>query len=280
MKAAVPVVLALALLAVGTSSSLPAAEPPAAKAPDKIAYPYLIKPLPPDQLAALRAEFAASSKGVCAELNEYGFTATTHACPENSVRIDIPDEDAVIGLVGKWLSDHSRFTGITPKSELVIEQVTETNGCVTCTPPDPPGSENAVIAVRIAFKPQILADLPVEGDLPPLVVFANAKGLFRIDGFWLPRIRLPLETTISSEDATNRLLGTSLVFRDEKGNPLERLIDLRDVRHPASRVVFIKQSPHRMEVRLAWKIPVGLETLWTIYVDAITGEVLKSEPPK
>jgi hypothetical protein len=244
----------------------------------------MIKPVPPDQLAKLKAEFAASAKGVCAGLNEYGFTTAAPVCPKpdpkDRVTTDIEDEDAVVNMVGDWMIEHARFTGKQRGDVLVIKQLTEIRGCPTCTPPV---SEDTIIGLVLEFQPQTMFELPVEGDVPTLVVTANANGVTKVEGFLVPRPALPLEATIASDKASTSLLGTPLLASNAKedagGDSSEHLIDLQDVRHPAKRVVFVKRSSKGLEIRLAWKIPVGQETVWTAYVDAITGETLRMVAP-
>jgi hypothetical protein len=271
-------VVALILALVWLAAPCPAAEPPAAApAPPFEAskdYPSVIPPLPKDELAALRAQFARENPAVCTELNAYGFTTAKPACPERESRAGITDEDAAMKGVSAWLTAHARFTGFAGRSRVKLKNLTEIRGCAACTPPDP---ENIITELQLYFPRQLLLDLPVEGDVSPLIVFADAKGVFRVEGYWLPESPLPLRTTISSAAARHTLVGTPVSpgAVKGKGTAQPHVITDRDLRHVSRRVVFVNESSRGLEVRVAWRIPIGATMPWTAYVDAITGEVLR-----
>jgi len=252
-----------------------ASEPSTAAPPGVEDYPHVIVPLPPDQLAGLRTQFARENPTICVDLNRYGFTTARPSCPENRSRVDIEDEDAAIDAIGAWLTAHARFTGFTARTHVELKKLTEIHGCAACTPPN---HDNSITELRLYFPNQLMFDLPVEGDVNPLVVVANAKGVIRVNGFWLPETPLPLRTTIRSSNARQMLIGRPVSPEDGKGTTRPHLIIDHDLRHAARRVVFVNKSPRGLEVRVAWKIPVGAAMLWTAYVDAITGEVLRIIP--
>jgi len=236
-------------------------------------YPHLIAPLPHEQLAALRTQFAKENPTVCAEVNRYGFLSATPSCPANAVHSDIEDEDAALDRVADWLTAHSRFTGYTGRTHAELAKLTEIKGCDSCTPPVPEGD---LIELRLYFPRQVMYDLPVEGDVSQLVVYVNRNGIFRVDGSWLPDSPLPLRSTMRSIDARARLVGLKLPSSGASA-PLQTITD-RDLAHPARRVVFVKETAHGLEVRVAWKIPVDAAMDWIAYVDGMTGEVLRISP--
>jgi hypothetical protein len=260
-----------------------ASETPTAARPGVAGYPHLIAPLPPDQLAGLRSQFARENPSICVDLNRYGLTTAKPSCPVNSSRVDIEDEDTAIDAIGAWLIAHARFTGFAGRTHVELKKLTEIHGCTTCTPPDP---ENIITELRLYFPNQLMFDLPVEGDVSPLVVVANAQGVIRVEGFWLPETPLPLRTTIRSSAARQSLIGRTVPSGGGSGSspgistntsgPL--VIAENDLRHPARRVAFVHESPRGLEIRVAWKIPVGAAMVWTAYVDAITGDVLRIIP--
>ena len=237
-------------------------------------YPQLIASLPQDQLTSLRAQFAKENPTVCAEVNRYGLLSATPSCPANAVHSDIEDEDAALDRVADWLTAHSRFTGYTGRTLVELAKLTEIKGCDSCTPPVPEGD---LIELRLYFPRQIMYDLPVEGDVSPMVVYVNAKGIFRVDGFWLPDAPLPLRNTILSAEARGNLVGMTLPSGGGHA-AAPQVITVKDLTHPARRVVFARETGHGLEIRVAWKIPVGASMAWTAYVDAITGEVLRLIP--
>ena len=146
------------------------------------------------------------------------------------------------------------------------------DGCIKC---EAPNFDRKVIGLRIDFSGQTHKGFPVEGDVSSLTVFANANGISRIDGYWFPKITVPLEPKISKTSAKNKLNGRTFTYGDIFGRPVNFRVEQKDLSNIAHKVVFVKKSSQGLEFRLAWKIPVGQGLSWTVYVDAITGEELK-----
>ncbi|KKR58428.1 MAG: hypothetical protein UT97_C0030G0003 [Parcubacteria group bacterium GW2011_GWC2_40_31] len=240
--------------------------------PDSIEYPYILKPLSQTQLSGLRSEFAASNKNICTQINEYGFTEFKSGCFGETVRIEITDETNTVEMVKNWLVQNSKFTGITNKSEAIVDRVVKLNGCIKC---EAPNFDSKVISLRINFRGQTYNSLPVEGDINPLTVFANANGVSRIDSYWFPKITVPLQPKISETSAKNKFNGKTFTYGDIAGRPVNYRIEQKDLNNVAHKVVFVKKSSLGLEFRLAWKISVGQGLSWTVYVDAVTGEELK-----
>ena len=241
-------------------------------APSTAEYPYILKPLSQTQLSGLRSEFEASNKSVCAQINEYGFTEFKSGCFGETVRIEITAETSIVEMVKNWLVQNSKFTGITNKSEAIVDRVVKLNGCIKC---EAPNFDSKVISLRIDFRGQTYNSLSVEGDINPLTVFANANGISRIDGYWFPKIIVPLEPKISEASAKNKLNGRTFTYGDIAGRPVNYRVEQKDLNNVAHKVVFVKKSSQGLEFRLAWKISVGQGLSWTVYVDAVTGEELK-----
>ncbi len=239
-------------------------------ASDAAEYPYILKPLSQTQLSGLHSEFEASNKNICAQINEYGFTEFKSGCfGETIIKVEITDETSIIEMVKNWLVQNSKFTGITKKSDAIVERVVKLEGCIKC---EALNFDRKVIGLRIDFRGQIYNGLPVEGDIGSLTVFANAKGISRIDGYWFPKIIVPLEPKISEASTKSKLNGRIFTYSDFAGNPVNYRVEQKDLSNVAYKVVFVKKSSQGLEFRLAWKIPVGP---WTVYIDAVTGEELK-----
>jgi len=240
---------------------------------DTAEYPYILKPIPQDQLATLRSEFTASNGNVCTTINEYGFTEIGNICLDQEiVKIEITDEKSIVEVVKTWLVQNSKFTGITKKSDAVVDGLGSI-GCVNC---ETPILERKGILLKIQFRGQTYNGLPVEGDISPLIVFANVNGVSRIDGYWFPKIIVPLEPKISEISAKNKLIGRTFTYGGIGGQPITTApLESKDLNNAAHKVVFVKKSSQGLEFRLAWKILVGEGLSWTVYIDAVTGEELK-----
>lgn len=251
---------------------LPTPVPSPTSTTDTTEYPYILKPLSQIQLSGLRSEFEVSNKGICTQINEYGFTEFKNGCFGETVRMEIVDEARIVEMVKKWLVQNSEFTGITKKSDAIVDNVMKLDGCIKC---EAPNFDRKVIGLRLDFRGQSYNGLPIEGDISPLTVFANANSISRIDGYWFPKITVPLQPKVSNDLAKNKLNGRTFTYSDFTGNPIYYHVEQKDLSNVAHKVVFVKKLSQGLEFRLAWKISVGQGLSWTVYVDAITGEELK-----
>ncbi len=238
---------------------------------DHSEYPSILKPLQENQLSNLRSEFEVSNKNICTQINEYGLTESKSECFGEIVRIEIIDEASIVERVQNWLIQNSKFTGVISPSDAIVDRVIKLDGCIECKPPD---FDKKVIGLRIDFRGQTYNDLPLEGDISSLTVFANAKGISRVDGHRFPIIPVPLEPKISETSAKSKLNGRTFTYGDIAGNPRNYRVEQKDLSHTAHKVLFVKKSPQGLEFRLAWKVLVGQGLSWTVYMDAVTGEEL------
>ena len=244
-----------------TEPTIPQQEP--AQKPttsDTTEYPYILKPLSQTKLSSLRSEFEASNGGICAQIDEYGFTVRDNCFGETTSRIEITDENSIVEMIKDWLIQNSKFTGITNKSDALVDWVGKIGCC----------------ELKVEFHAQTYRGIPVEGAVYPPTVFADARGILRIDGYWLPEITVPLKPKISEASARNKLNGRTFTYGDIGGRPIDYRVEQKDLSRVAHKVVFVKKSSQGLEFRLAWKISVGQEgESWTVYIDAVTGEELK-----
>ncbi len=239
-------------------------------------YPYIVKPLAPTQLEALRSEFEASNKNVCTEINEYGFTEHKYDCVREMVRKEITDEARVIEMAKNWLVKNSKFTGVTNKADLVVGNVRKIDTCIIkCATPN---SKRQVSELEIFFPQPAYNGLPVEDNTRGINIYANADGVSGVEGYRLPAVTVPLEPRISEASAKVKLIGKIFTFGDIGGKARDYRVKKEVLNNSASKVVFVKGSAEGLEFRLAWKILLGQggQGLWTVYSDAITGEELEA----
>ena len=237
-------------------SSTPIPTIPVSNLPNNFDYPHILKPLSETQLTNLRSEFENSNKNVCAKINEYGFTE--YDCLGEIIKVEITDKASVVDMVKDWLIQNSKFTGVTNESDAIVSSIIE-----------------KTTLLQIYFHGQTYNNLPVEGDISPLIVFANAEGVSRIEGHRFPIIIVPLEPKVSEASAKSKLIGRIFTYADFGGNPVDYRVEQKDLNNVTPKVVFVKKSTQGLEFRLAWKIQIGQGLSWTVYIDAITGEELK-----
>lgn len=224
-------------------------------------YPNVLRPLSQTELSGLRTEFEAANKGICVQLDEFGLTVYKDNCLDYMLdKTEITDNAKTVEMAKDWIVQNSKFTGITDASSLIVKYSNTIDIGHTL--------------LKIDFNSQTVEGLPVEGDFRPPTVFVNAHGVSRMDGHRFPNITIPPLPKITEASAKDTLIGRTFTYSDFTGQPLAYRVAETDLGGAAEEVVFIKKSSEGLEFRRAWKIPVGRELTWTVYVDAMTGEEL------
>jgi hypothetical protein len=239
---------------------------------ESINYPQMINPLSSEELKSLYNEFKTLNNGtICNSLDEYGFVESRVCQGDQIVRKEITNKDAIIEIAKDTLIRNSKFTGVTDKSQLVVDKIDELPGCVLCN-----GSQGDMkpIQLRIIFKNQVYNNLEVEDTR--ITVFGDVEKIYRIDEHWYPTINLP-EAVLSEEEAKDKLIGKELTYGDIAGNPDSYIILKEDLNGAAEKIILPRLSQNNIELRLAWKIPIGdnNQVFWYGYVDAINGDEFK-----
>lgn len=229
-------------------------------------YPFVLKPISQTTLKSLNKEFnvANKKKQICTELNEFGLTSRNRSCDREILDIVINDEDKIVAKVKDWVLKNSKFTGVTNISDLIVESTTRLNL----------NSQRKFTGLIVYFRRQNYSGLSVEGPTDRLVVYADAVGVARVDGFQFPSIKVPLEPKVSSAFARRKFVGKTLTSMDISGNPVNYTVEQKDLGSSGHKVIFVRKTSSGLEFRLAWKVSVGQPTMWSGYVDAITGEEL------
>src|SRR3989344_218508 len=226
-------------------------------------YPQTIQPLQEDSLQDLIVEFEIlNSETVCNSLDKYGFVLAEVCQPDELGREDITNKNELIAMARGTIVLNSKFTGATDGSNLIVEHYTSPLGL----------SKNQA---RIDFKNQVYNGIKVENTA--ITVFVDAEKVYRIDGHWYPNIEVP-ESILSEEQAKNKLVGKELTYGDIAGKSVSYTIIEEDLTKNAEKVILPKYSTDNIELRLAWKVPIGKnEIMWYVYVDAVNGEELKTQ---
>lgn len=252
----------------GSPAPSTSATPAQSAAPFTSSYPYILRPLAPDRLAALRQQFARQNPGTGMDLDEYGYVGKTNRRQHPTTRID--DPEAVVQKAKDWLLKNRAFTGVSSEADLQVASFQESKQRI-------PGTQAwETNELRIFFKDQTWQGLPVllEGYGCRTVVNAGRDGVQQVQGHWFGDIRVPSQPKIDESALRRQLVGKHFGYSDIGGSPRSVTATAQHLTTPASRAVYVKQGPQGLEFHLAWVVTVGSGMSWTACYDAITGEEL------
>lgn len=219
-------------------------------------YPVRIDPLPGEILEELREEFAAQNPNICSDLNEYGFTSGdcwpyTKKLPEDA------DIEALIAAAAVTLIENARFTGVSDLSELGA-------------------AYHSLYAGRllIRFGRQYFEDWEVIGS--SINVHMDSLGVRSIHGNHYPDICVPKQPIVSAIQAQESIIGLEIIWYDFGGNPRVYTVTEEDLQRQPTKVVMPYKCGVSIELRAAWRIPVGLpySISWYVYVDMMDRTLL------
>jgi len=219
-------------------------------------YPTVAAPLSPDSLASRKLEFASANPRICSSLNEYGFTGGSGLlCTTGSQGIG-PDADVdqLIKIAKGTISKNWRFTGVVDSSHLELHNALLSPGIL-----------------RVNFSKQMYEGFLVERTW--IAALMDSVGVLSLSGNHYQDIYIPAPK-ISAQSAQTSILGMTLKWYDWHG--LQTYVVARDdlCQEPV-RVVLPEETDAGIELRVAWKIPVGCDhPRWYVYTDTMRGDSL------
>jgi hypothetical protein len=218
-------------------------------------YPTTLDPLSSAELAVLRAEFAAQNPVICSGLNGFGFTAD----PCRGDR-DIPDDadvDSLVAVAKAALVENAKFTGVVDASALVASWQNFHSG-----------------EFRVYFEEQLHEGLEVYGTR--IEVIMDAAGVRSIAGHHFPEICVPKRPFYSAIQAQESIIGLRIPWYDFGGNLRIHVVSEFDLQGQPDKVVVPYASYGSIELRVAWRIPIGQHgsTMWYVFVDTMDKELV------
>jgi hypothetical protein len=138
------------------------------------------------------------------------------------------------------------------------------------------GSNTADANQRLTYR-QANYGFPVVGNYGEITaVISNDGRLLQLDDRFIPPTELPQRPQITREDAQKRVVGRTFTYTDIAGR--EQRTQVTNAADVTARqlVVLPIQRGDNIEVHLAWEVVAGRGLSWTVYVDAITGDELRT----
>lgn len=129
---------------------------------------------------------------------------------------------------------------------------------------------------RITYR-QAAYPFPIAGGYGQLTVSLNEDGrLIQLDDRFIPLVDLPTGPSIDRETAARKLIGRVFTYRDISGSAQQVRISDRSALAVKQLVVLPIDKVKGLEIHLAWEIAAGKSLSWLVYVDAVSGEELRS----
>jgi hypothetical protein len=116
----------------------------------------------------------------------------------------------------------------------------------------------------------------IAGGFGVLTASLSPEGrLLKLDDRLIPLVQVPVNPALDRAAAAGKLIGRTFSHRDDAGNERELRINSADEVNPRQLVILPVEKPDHIEVHLAWEIIAGKSPVFTVFVDAVTGEELK-----
>jgi len=113
--------------------------------------------------------------------------------------------------------------------------------------------------------------------VPPagrIEIIANASGdVVQISDMAVPVVSLP-SPALTRENAAKRVEGMSFTYGDIAGRPQSVTISNPSEISVKQLVVYPEQLDNALRIRLAWEVKAGSSLPFTVFVDAVTGEIV------
>ncbi|HVP57315.1 MAG TPA: hypothetical protein VMU02_04415 [bacterium] len=249
--------LAMLVLLCSTSCGERTCETPEPQEPE-CEYPTMLHPLSPQTLDSLRTAYAAQNPGVYVNLNEYGFPRSLRAAREWHLPKSL-DDATLIGRAKAAIVANARVTGVSDSSSLHLLSYSRDKG-----------------VFMVWFGPQICKGLEVLDT--HIGVWVDSVGVVAMDGNYYQGVCVPHVGLVPASQAQDSILGLKITFYPD-GGPDTFVVAGDSFRGVPAREIVVHQLTSAVELRVAWRIPVGPgeSPWWYVYVDTMDGERLGVE---
>jgi hypothetical protein len=135
-------------------------------------------------------------------------------------------------------------------------------------------SDGGSFGKRYSFVQQDYAH-PIVPPAGRLEIIASPAGdIVQITDTAIPAVQLPTTPTVTREAAGKRVLGMTFTYGDIAGRPQSVTISDPAEISVTDLMVYPEQLETALRIRLVWVVKAGTSLGWTVYVDAVTGDVV------
>jgi hypothetical protein len=168
-----------------------------------------------------------------------------------------PAEQRVRLLLSEFVTKHADLLGVTANS-LSLESVTDAGQV---------GKRYTFVQAGFAY--------PIEPPAGRLeFVVSPAAEIVQISDTAIPFADLPREPRVTRETAEKQVVGTTFTYGDIAGRQQSVTVSDPKTVHAMRLVVYPNETDAALTIHLAWEVEAGSGMTWTVFVDAITGQVI------
>ena len=106
------------------------------------------------------------------------------------------------------------------------------------------------------------------------LMIAPNGDLFQLTDTAIPVADLPAQPGISAAAAASRVVGTTFTYGDIAGRPQSVTISDPAAVSAKRVVVYADEGEAALRIRLVWEVEAGTSLTWTVFVDAVTGQIV------
>jgi len=167
------------------------------------------------------------------------------------------DDDSIRLLVREFIARHAELLGVAAGT-LSLESVDDVGG----------------IGHRYTFV-QSGFPYPIAPPAGRLLMIVSPTGqIVQLSDTALPSAEVPDTPRVTRAAAEKVVLGTTFTYGDKAGHPQSVTIGDATAVHATSLVVYAAETDAALSVHLAWQVDAGTGLTWTVFVDAVTGQIV------
>lgn len=230
-------------------------------------YPTVIYALPATELNTLQQEFnTLNHSSIQNKLNQFGYVGKTdrmkmHANPGIPI-----DRTEALRIAVECMLKNAKFTNVRDSLDYV-------NNIDEIIPLETDSTKWRIIA-----KPQMYNGVEICG--PRIRAFVYGDGVYRLQGFWYQHIHIPHKENITPNEAKEIVTGDTIIWHDIAGRPVEFIVTGNTIGVPIRKTIFPLETSDSITLHVTWEVPIlffpsDSDVFWHMYVDIMTGEVIR-----
>ncbi len=229
-----------------------------------INYPTTINKIPADELSQLQSEYFQRNEYIVTSLNQFGFCAHGYRVVEPPPVLDPLSEMEADALIRNFISINQSCVGVNNINEITYSRLDSShNSSNTFWDINTPNQRIDTIEVldtKIVFKIQ-------------------NREVRRCVGNWYPVVYIPKVFNFNSKKAKLFLVNKVVSHYDFGGEEYEVTITPECLNESSVRLVICPiKTDDKIEVRVSWEFNIPSPVYYLIYIDVMTGEIIKKEP--
>ncbi len=231
-------------------------------------YPTTIDKISPIILEQIRSNYYQNNQYIKSSLNDFGFCRNIDE--ERSVEhppIQNPlTQSEAVEVVKNFVSKNSIYTGILNPDELNFSKLSF-------------NSDNYDGSTSWTIKSLAQRYDTLEVLNTTIIFRIRNRELYSCVGNWFPNIYIPLEFNVNPEKTKSILLFKTVTHYTFGGDTYEVIISSENISESIYKLEVIPiYLENKIELRIAWKIYLPAPVNYEIYIDVMTGEILREVP--